>query len=92
MCDGPVIRPQDLAFERLLERGRDDAPPEVDESGEVPEFKGAKRTAVDDFERDYLARLIGKTNGNIAMAAGLAGIERHYLRSLLKKHGLHSRE
>lgn len=88
MCDGPVIRPQDLAFERLLERRRDDTL----EEGEVPEFKGAKRTAVDDFEHDYLARLMAKTNGNIAMAAGLAGIERHYLRSLLKKHGLHTRE
>lgn len=90
MCDGPVIRPQDLAFERLLERRRDDVPETAD--GEVPEFKGAKRTAVDDFEHDYLARLMAKTNGNIAMAAGLAGIERHYLRSLLKKHGLHTRD
>lgn len=86
MCDGPVIRPQDLAFERLLERGR-----EVTQDDGVPEFKGAKRTAVDDFERDYLSRLMAKTNGNIAAAAALAAIERHYLRSLLKKHGLHSR-
>jgi DNA-binding NtrC family response regulator len=89
MCDGPVIRPQDLAFERLLERGRE---PVVEETDGVPEFKGAKRTAVDDFEREYLARLMRKTNNNIAVAAALAGIERHYLRSLLKKHGLHSRE
>jgi len=90
MCDGPVIRPQDLAFERLLERGGGREEPADD--GELPEFKGAKRTAVDDFERHYLERLMHKTNGNIAMAAALAGIERHYLRSLLKKHGLHSRE
>lgn len=90
MCDGPVIRPHDLAFERMLERGRDVQ--EGDEGSELPDFKGAKRTAVDDFERDYLARLMAKTGGNIATAAGLAGIERHYLRSLLKKHGLHSRE
>ena len=88
MCDGPVIRPQDLAFERMLERGRDQKPDSTID--EVPEFKGAKRTAVDDFERDYLERLMAKTGGNIAMAAGLAGIERHYLRSLLKKHGLHA--
>jgi DNA-binding NtrC family response regulator len=86
MCDGPVIRSQDLAFERLLDRKRDQ--PLAD--GQVPEFKGAKRTAVDDFEHDYLERLMAKTQGNIAMAAALAGIERHYLRSLLKKHGLHT--
>ena len=96
MCDGPVIRPQDLAFDRLLERGggrepaeRDPTPP-VSADGLVPEFKGAKRTAVDDFEQAYLARLMTKTGGNITTAASLAGIERHYLRSLLKKHGLHT--
>ncbi len=99
MCDGPSIRPQDLAFERLLERGREAAARDESltssagdlEPTEVPEFKGAKRTAVDDFEQAYLARLMSKTSGNIAMAAALAGIERHYLRSLLKKHGLHAR-
>ncbi len=90
MCDGPVVRPQDLAFERMLERRNE---PRFDDSGEdeVPEFKGAKRTAVDDFEHDYLQRLMARTDGNIAMAAARAGIERHYLRSLLKKHGLHTR-
>jgi len=30
-----------------------------------------------------------KTGGNLTTAAGLAGIERRYLRTLLKKHGLH---
>jgi DNA-binding NtrC family response regulator len=90
MTDGQVIRPQDLAFERLLERRRE--PQADDTSDEVPEFKGAKRTAVDDFEHDYLQRLMVRTDGNIAMAAARAGIERHYLRSLLKKHGLHTRD
>jgi two-component system response regulator GlrR len=89
MSDGPVIRPQDLAFERLLERSHE---PAFLEDEDVPQFKGAKRTAVDDFERDYLTRLMTKTGGNLSMAAGLAGIERHYLRALLKKHGLHLRE
>jgi len=101
MCDGPVIRPQDLAFERLLERAREGElpvdrgdsmmpPAPLGGGAEVPDFKGAKRTAVDDFEREYLQRLMAKTNGNIAVASGLAKIERHYLRALLKKHGLHA--
>jgi DNA-binding NtrC family response regulator len=92
MADGPTIRPQDLAFDRLLERSRETPPSDDSDGDEVPDFKGAKRTAVDDFERDYLVRLITKTNNNIALAASLAGIERHYLRALLKKHGLHTRE
>ncbi|MBS2020168.1 MAG: sigma 54-interacting transcriptional regulator [Deltaproteobacteria bacterium] len=86
LCDGPAIRPQDLAFDRLLDRGREGGSME---SEETLDFKNAKRTAIDDFERDFLAKLLARTNGNIAQAAGLAAIERHYLRSLLKKHGLH---
>ncbi|WXA80928.1 sigma 54-interacting transcriptional regulator [Pendulispora rubella] len=86
MCNGALIRPQDLAFDRLLAR----APRNDGAETEIPDFKEAKRTAVDDFERSYLQRLIAKTNGNIAMAAGLAAIERHHLRSLLKRHGLHN--
>jgi transcriptional regulator with GAF, ATPase, and Fis domain len=85
-----VIRPHDLAFERMLDRGRDAAVD--DSSGQLPDSKGAKRTAVDDFERDYLSRLMAKASGNLANAAALAGIERDYLRSLLKRHGLRSRE
>ena len=102
MCDGPVIRPQDLAFERLLERGHTPIGAEANAEAEelsdeiapesVHDFKGAKRTAVDDFEQHYLQKLMTKTNGNITTAASLAGIERHYLRSLLKKHGLRSPE
>ena len=42
----------------------------------------------DDFERDFLVRLLARAEGNLAKAAALAAIERHYLRSLLKKHGL----
>ncbi|MBX3226861.1 MAG: sigma 54-interacting transcriptional regulator [Labilithrix sp.] len=93
MAEGPVIRPHDLAFERLLQRSAhavETAAPDAE--GEVLEFKGAKRTAVDDFERDYLMRLMTKTGGNLTTAASLAGIERHYLRTLLKKHGLHARD
>lgn len=92
MCDGPVIRPQDLAFERLLERSREIPSGDDTDSDEVPDFKGAKRTAIDDFERDYLVRLVTKTNHHMGLAASLAGIERHYLRALLKKHGLGTRE
>jgi DNA-binding NtrC family response regulator len=97
MCDGPTIRPHDLAFDRMMDRVRESSQVDIvdpdgdSDDGLIPDFKGAKRTAVDDFERDYLARVMMKSSGNLAVAAGLAGIERHYLRSLLKKHGLHSR-
>jgi len=88
LCDGPVVRPQDLAFDRLLDRGREVGFEDTTTEGDALDFKVAKRTAVDDFERDFLVRLLARAEGNLAKAAALAAIERHYLRSLLKKHGL----
>jgi DNA-binding NtrC family response regulator len=62
----------------------------VDDDAEAPlDFKFAKRTAIDDFEKEFLARLLTRAGGNLTKAAALASIERHYLRALLKKHGLH---
>lgn len=95
MAAGSVIQPDDLVFEGEIKSPVEAPTPSSRaprSSVDVPEFKVAKRIVVDDFEREYLEQLMGKTNGNIAMAAGLAGIERHYLRALLKKHGKHTRE
>lgn len=89
LCDGPVIRPQDLAFDRLLDRGREGSIESMSDDPPSLDFKVGKKTAIEDFEKDFLVRLLNKTNGNIAKAAALAAIERHYLRALLKKHGLH---
>jgi DNA-binding NtrC family response regulator len=89
LSEGAVIRASDLAFERILGRGHDDEPAAA-EGADVRDFKEAKRTAVDDFEREYLVRLMTKVRGNIAHAAVLAAIERHHLRALLKKHGLYA--
>ncbi len=87
LSEGPAIRPQDLAVDRLLERGREGG--HGDAPSESLDFKTAKRTAIDDFEREFLERLLARSEGNIAKAAALAAIERHYLRALLKRHGLH---
>ena len=97
LAAGDVILPSDLSFERMLmgECSRagsgpgmsDDAPTQA-----LPLFKEAKRTLIDEFERDYLARLIARADNNLSRASALAGIERHHLRDLLRKHGLWSTE
>jgi len=106
MAEGAVITSADLAFERMLsgERTRAAAGPEVPVTGERPNatpanpsaplqpFKEAKRTLIDEFEKDYLQRLLHRTGDNLSRAAALAGIERHYLRDLFRKHGLRSDE
>jgi DNA-binding NtrC family response regulator len=55
-------------------------------------FKEAKERLIDGFERDYLTGLISRCGGNISKASREAGIERVYLRKLLRKHGLDANE
>jgi DNA-binding NtrC family response regulator len=101
MAEGAIVTPADLAFERMLTGERSRAPtpavsagspsippPAPDANGPLTPFKEAKRTLIDEFERDYLSRLLARTGGNLSRAANLAGIERHYLRDLFRKHGL----
>jgi transcriptional regulator with GAF, ATPase, and Fis domain len=52
-------------------------------------FKDGKQVLVDRFERQYFARLLEKTDGNLSRAAAEAGITRYYLRELLKRLGMH---
>jgi DNA-binding NtrC family response regulator len=51
-------------------------------------FRSAKVHAIQEFERDYLERLMKLTDGNISQAARLCGKERRALGRLLKKHGI----
>jgi DNA-binding NtrC family response regulator len=97
---GDVITPADLAFERMLSGQRGDpasryeppkpsvAPPAGASSSDLGKFKDAKRMLIEEFERDYLTRLLARTGNNVTRAATLAGIERHHLRDLFRKHGL----
>ena len=55
-------------------------------------FKEAKERLIDGFERDYLKGLLERCEGNISRAAREAGIDRVYLRKLLRKHGLEDRD
>lgn len=54
-------------------------------------FISAKKKVIDRFEAKYLSALISRCK-NLAHAARQAGIERHHLRILLKKHGLYRRK
>jgi len=93
---GDVITLSDLAFERMLSGHHDDRssrfepskPSVPPTSAELAKFKDAKRMLIDEFERDYLTRLLARMGNNVSRAATFAGIERHHLRDLFRKHGL----
>ena len=52
-------------------------------------FRVAKAHAVESFERAYLAELLGRTHGNITLAARIAGKERSRFSKLIRKYGFH---
>jgi DNA-binding NtrC family response regulator len=51
-------------------------------------FKIQKAAAIATFEVDYLRRLLAESNGNLSLAARLAGEERSAFGKLVRKHGL----
>jgi transcriptional regulator with GAF, ATPase, and Fis domain len=55
---------------------------------ELPQYRVARADAIAAFERTYLRRLIESTNGNASAAARAANMDRPYLLSLLRRHGL----
>lgn len=96
LAQGASITPADLGFERLIagERNRAPAPATAALNADapapeaLPDFKAAKRSLVDEFERGYLASLLERSGDNLTRASAISGIERHHLRDLLRKHGL----
>jgi DNA-binding NtrC family response regulator len=54
----------------------------------VPPYRVARADALAAFERAYLRRLIASTGGNASAAARTANMDRPYLLSLLRRHGL----
>jgi transcriptional regulator with GAF, ATPase, and Fis domain len=95
LARGDVIESSDLR----LGRWHDAAAPRVEVSGGKGEskdvlhpdyagqYKESKASLIDKFEREYFSRLMLKHRHYSDIAAE-AGITRHYLRDVLRRHGL----
>lgn len=55
-------------------------------------YSSAKSMVLEQFERQYLTRLMVRTRGNVSQAARLAGKERRAFGKLLKKQGINGCE
>jgi DNA-binding NtrC family response regulator len=75
MCDGPVIRESDL----LLAAQEADAP---------VSFREAKARTINEFEREYIVRVLYAYGGNVSEAARAAGKNRRAFWELMRKHGV----
>jgi DNA-binding NtrC family response regulator len=53
-------------------------------------FKMAKQSVINEFERRYIAKLLGQHDGNISAAARAAGIDRMSIHKMLHRLGLTS--
>ncbi len=49
-------------------------------------YAEARRRAILDFERTYVAELLVRTEGNVSQAARIAKIDRVYLHRLIRRH------
>jgi DNA-binding NtrC family response regulator len=52
------------------------------------DYKAVKEVLLEQFERQYLERLVAIHGTNISYIARDAGVDRHLIRKLLRKHGL----
>jgi transcriptional regulator with GAF, ATPase, and Fis domain len=48
----------------------------------------ARRQASDEFERDYLGRVLAQADGNVTRAAAIAEVSRQMMQKLMRKHGV----
>jgi len=60
----------------------------VTATGSVAAYRDARAAALHQFEAEYLRTLIDRSGGNASEAARLARMDRPYLLTLLRKHGL----
>ena len=88
---GSEISPEDVPFIEDSRADADTAPSAVtafigDPSEES--YHTARERLLAEFERRYLAWLVGRTAGNMSKAARIAGVDRTTLYRLMEKHGL----
>lgn len=81
------------AVERVLALGALEEPAPAPAAGRAAaSFKAARDAVLSQFEKDYLATLLGVHRGNVSHAAKAAGLARSAFYRLLNRHGLAARE
>jgi DNA-binding NtrC family response regulator len=90
---GNIRELRDVVENALLIRNisPDSVPPPISETfrhSEIVPYRLARGAALAAFERSYLSQLIEACSGNASGAARVAEMDRPYLLSLLRKHGL----
>ena len=88
LVDDGVVEPHHLGLPAASLASASDARLSEDR----PSLRESKRLLVDAFEREYLARLMVESGGNVTKAARVAKKDRREFGKLLKKHGLSAKD
>ncbi len=83
VAEGPRIEVRDLPPEI---RSSDAAPPESDLGSMT--YQAAMEMAREEYTRRYLESVLARTDGRVAAAASIAGIERESFYRLLRRYGV----
>jgi DNA-binding NtrC family response regulator len=62
--------------------------PAADTESPISSFRQEKKRVVENFEKEYLVKILAKTNGNMTRAAKMAGIDVKNFHTKMKKYHL----
>ncbi|MCB0272423.1 MAG: sigma 54-interacting transcriptional regulator [Bdellovibrionales bacterium] len=82
---------QGIPMPSSIDNGEDTSPLSSAPDVSMP-FKDAKEKWIENFEKDYLIKLLKKNDLNISQAAKEAGIDRKSVQRLLKKYNLNVKD
>ena len=87
MEQGDTIQRSDLGFTVPLRKG-----PQAVTDGELRQFRTMKAETVEQFEREYLSRLLRMYKGNMSRSAEHAGMDIKNLHEKMAKYGIRKEE
>jgi two-component system response regulator AtoC len=88
---GDVIRAKSLPIEIRgpdLETASSPGTASLDDLKGLPDFRKAKRAVIENFESDYLKKLLRKNDGNISQSARDVKMHRSSFQRLMRKYGM----
>jgi DNA-binding NtrC family response regulator len=78
LCPGPQVLPSQIPWATAQSRSDSCA----------PSFNQARAQVIENFEREYVTRLLRKNNGNVSSSAREAGKDRRTFGRLIKKYNI----
>ena len=87
MAPGDTVHAEDIGWARS-----GPMPPAVVNEAVPAPYLDAKKAVLAAFNRDYVARILQATGGNVTQAAQMAGLERQSLQQIMKRCGIKSED